>query len=742
MRAALMREHICTDGSLPAESPTVVEEGGGSPAGGRSPTFHRHNTSSPSFRRSRSAGVTGAHGAAVGGVAGVGVAASGVPAPVIVANELANEKHAEAALKIQKRVRGHLVRAKIKERLDRAVAPPNLKRAIEHAESLLPHDQAGRQLPLSCPIKCFQVFGAGVYTYMLFVRTMRTVFLVAFVLSLANMIYNTTGGELHEVGLFPPLPPPHLTTTTYRTPPTYTFTSTPSVSHSHTSHTCHTPILPCTFHFSVHLVTHRLIPILYSYAAFVHSIRTLDAYTLFLHSLPTLYSYTLFLHSLSTLYAYTLFLHSIPTLYSYTLCLHSMPTLYSYTIPTLYLYTLFVHSLPTPHFDEQAHFITATSLGNVRELNSSYGAVEVLVSGVLVVALFYNYQMVTREEEDGRGAARDADGGGAGSTSPAGAPTNPAHAPTQADHTLLVSGLPPSATDRDELIRWFSEYGEVTHAVIALANRELLQRMPERRRLLSVLHTAQASYFLARHGGGDGEGGRASSNWSMASIFSSRTQLEEAQRQRQIHKLSALRLKVEEAAVELAAHDAASHAVVRRRHVGTGYAFVSFETPEEARAALSALRVKNFSRRYSGSNVRLRARRAPEPSDVIWENLEFSWRERFKRQAASTAIMLCIASFGTAIIATVAYLQGEELPSFSEHHWGECSDTWSCLRAWVYGTLFNLAMAVPVIFGNLILFISVPQLADKLERHHSFSAKEQSMMLKMTFFQVCASQIE
>ena len=208
MRAALMREHICTDGSLPAESPTVVEEGGGSPAGGRSPTFHRHNTSSPSFRRSRSAGVTGAHGAAVGGVAGVGVAASGVPAPVIVANELANEKHAEAALKIQKRVRGHLVRAKIKERLDRAVAPPNLKRAIEHAESLLPHDQAGRQLPLSCPIKCFQVFGAGVYTYMLFVRTMRTVFLVAFVLSLANMIYNTTGGELHEVGLFPPLPPP------------------------------------------------------------------------------------------------------------------------------------------------------------------------------------------------------------------------------------------------------------------------------------------------------------------------------------------------------------------------------------------------------------------------------------------------------------------------------------------------------------------------------------------------------
>ena len=742
MRAALMREHICTDGSLPAESPTVVEEGGGSPAGGRSPTFHRHNTSSPSFRRSRSAGVTGAHAAAVGGVAGVGVAASGVPAPVIVANELANEKHAEAALKIQKRVRGHLVRAKIKERLDRAVAPPNLKRAIEHAESLLPHDQAGRQLPLSCPIKCFQVFGAGVYTYMLFVRTMRTVFLVAFVLSLANMIYNTTGGELHEVGLFPPLPspphhhhlphPPHIHFHLHAVSLSLPFF--PHMSHTHSS--VHFPLFCSPGHTPIVL----------------YFIRTLHSYTLFLHSLPTLYSYTLCLHSMPTLYAYTLCLHSMPTLYSYTLFLHSLPTLYShilflhhsYTIPTLYLYTLFVHSLPTPHFDEQAHFITATSLGNVRELNSSYGAVEVLVSGVLVVALFYNYQMVTREEEDGRygGAARDADGGGAGSTSPAGAPTNPAHAPTQADHTLLVSGLPPSATDRDELIRWFSEYGEVTHAVIALANRELLQRMPERRRLLSVLHTAQASYFLARHGGGDGEGGRASSNWSMASIFSSRTQLEEAQRQRQIHKLSALRLKVEEAAVQLAAHDAASHAVVRRRHVGTGYAFVSFETPEEARAALSALRVKNFSRRYSGSNVRLRARRAPEPSDVIWENLEFSWRERFKRQAASTAIMLCIASFGTAIIATVAYLQGEELPSFSEHHWGECSDTWSCLRAWVYGTLFNLAMAVPVIFGNLILFISVPQLADKLERHHSFSAKEQSMMLKMTFFQVCASQIE
>ena len=62
----------------------------------------------------------------------------------------------------------------------------------------------------------------------------------------------------------------------------------------------------------------------------------------------------------------------------------------------------------------------------------------------------------------------------------------------QADHTLLVSGLPPAATSSAELGRRFADFGPVSHSVVALANRELLLRMPARQALLQSLHDAQA----------------------------------------------------------------------------------------------------------------------------------------------------------------------------------------------------------------------------------------------------------
>ena len=80
----------------------------------------------------------------------------------------------------------------------RQVGMPNLKKAKEHAQSLLPHDQVGSLLPLSCPVECFQVFGMGVYVYMRWMLLMKRVFVVAFLFSLANLVQNMTGGLLEE----------------------------------------------------------------------------------------------------------------------------------------------------------------------------------------------------------------------------------------------------------------------------------------------------------------------------------------------------------------------------------------------------------------------------------------------------------------------------------------------------------------------------------------------------------------
>ena len=68
------------------------------------------------------------------------------------------------------------------------VGRPSLKKAREHAKALLPHDQSGNLLPLSCPLECFQIFGSGVYVYMMWVQLMKRIFTVAFLFSLVFLL--------------------------------------------------------------------------------------------------------------------------------------------------------------------------------------------------------------------------------------------------------------------------------------------------------------------------------------------------------------------------------------------------------------------------------------------------------------------------------------------------------------------------------------------------------------------------
>ena len=52
------------------------------------------------------------------------------------------------------------------------------------------------------------------------------------------------------------------------------------------------------------------------------------------------------------------------------------------------------------------------------------------------------------------------------------------------------------------------------------------------------------------------------------------------------------------------------------------------------------------------------------------------------------------------------------------------------------GLLYNLALTLPLIAGFVMLFVTVPIMASKYERHHTFASKELAVMLKLTFFQV------
>ncbi|EOD12468.1 hypothetical protein EMIHUDRAFT_437392 [Emiliania huxleyi CCMP1516] len=58
------------------------------------------------------------------------------------------------------------------------------------------------------------------------------------------------------------------------------------------------------------------------------------------------------------------------------------------------------------------------------------------------------------------------------------------------------------------------------------------------------------------------------------------------------------------------------------------------------------------------------------------------------------------------------------------------------MRGTILSLLVNLSVMLPVILGNVMLFVSVPLLAEKLERHTTFTGKELAVMLKLVFFQV------
>ena len=84
---------------------------------------------------------------------------------------------------------------------------------------------------------------------------------------------------------------------------------------------------------------------------------------------------------------------------------------------------------------------------------------------------------------------------------------------------------------------------------------------------------------------------------------------------------------------------------------------------------------------------------------------------------------------GTVIITAVMYLNGTGV-------YTSLVTLPAGFEGWVLSIALQGGLALPIILGNVILFISVPILADRYERHSTFAGKELAIMLKLTFFQV------
>ena len=415
---------------------------------------------------------------------------------------------------------------------------------------------------------------------------------------------------------------------------------------------------------------------------------------------------------------------------------------------------------------KDASWMTVHTLGNVDDLNSSYGVVEVMVELTLIFALFYGSRLLAKAHVDFAGDSTQ---------------------DVVASRSVRLCGLA-ADTKPNELRAFMSRYGDVRTLTVVRANRPLILRLKARVALLDdVLQQRALVYKLARerrsaqrkrvsvtaakvkaqrtelsvagghvekchdiasdrHGsarhlllpggscGGqsDDAGGQRGGKPHVTLGAATENVLELAAMAKAMVKggsvESAERLqkaKLEASIRKLQQFDNMSSELITRYYPCSGDAFVSYSSNAEAHAATAAFN--------SGHGLRgVIARQPPEPSDIQWENVPCSRTERVLRQLVSTTITVLIACFGTVVIAATTLIQGTKLLDQFITHPPGFSGVLTTL-------LLSLAMVLPVILGNILLFATSPPLADLLERHITHTGKERALFLKMTFFQATHS---
>ena len=320
---------------------------------------------------------------------------------------------------------------------------------------------------------------------------------------------------------------------------------------------------------------------------------------------------------------------------------------------------------------------------------------------------------------------------------------------TISDYTVRVDGLPPDAVDADEIKDFFEErYGPVAAIAIGFDCAKLLALFNKRVNLAKKLDTAKASFAKTR-------------------LVAKSELIDKLQHQ----------IREADATITLFKES------YEFREVATFVTFDSDQLVEDVTndypsgfvAQLFQHREKRFRGQY-----RLAASKAPEPTNVYWENLEIFWFNQLQRKMITTVVVniMLVGSF-----AAIAFSKGAQVgltrssvancdtcPQMQKdvtwiNYWKQRSDFVVCLRCYCaegranpneFGKLDEfcddnkitelqitllgvIAVAGVIIINNILkralVFFTI------FEKNHTITDEEQGLAMKMFLAQFMNTSI-
>ncbi len=260
---------------------------------------------------------------------------------------------------------------------------------------------------------------------------------------------------------------------------------------------------------------------------------------------------------------------------------------------------------------------TVHTLGNVRRLNSGYGAVELVIACVLIYFVYGCARELRKAASQGA-KDREKDAVEARSIMIYGLPKEADE--SEVGWRLASAGAPPPTSVHVAL--------DVSAHAAHEAKCEKLQEAVQKAQLKVIGCDRDRRRAIEK--GRDGE--------------------------KEAAKGAKAKLALNEARDALEAHRASAPPPATEK---TGVAFATFGKEEDASAALQAL--ADFGRRPRPRGApKLTADWAPPPSEVRWGHLHISWRERALRLFASTFVTFLLSLIGTGVIALCAFLQNDQ----------------------------------------------------------------------------------
>mmetsp|Transcript_23766 Transcript_23766/g.72675 ORF Transcript_23766/g.72675 Transcript_23766/m.72675 type:complete len:693 (+) Transcript_23766:82-2160(+) len=271
---------------------------------------------------------------------------------------------------------------------------------------------------------------------------------------------------------------------------------------------------------------------------------------------------------------------------------------------------------------------------------------------------------------------------------------------TAADFTVLVHNVP-EHWRAAQLRQHFERFGEVVHVGVSLDNRELILALRKMQRLKDR-HIDATLHLIG---------------------------LIKADAPRVI--INKARQSAKRALHDLDSHRRKSKKLMSARYHCTGYAFVTFNESTTATCVVEEMAHGHaFSRVFGGGLI---VQRAPEPGDVIWENLQYSPRKQLLRQALSLAVLTLLLLVSVTLLTGVNLFQSN-VDFISKGLLERSFDFIPAEPSFLEFVLLQLVQNSLIIVGYVSVFVAVPLLAHLVERPHTNGEREAMMMMKLAFF--------